>query len=201
MGSLDFRLEHDLNRYAGHHHAVDVVARHVAESQVEVAIAVVIVIAFGWFARRNALVLGGIAALAAAALALLGNVVVSSLWFRKRPFVVHPHVVHLIVHHPADASFPSDHAAALAGITVGFLAFAWRVGVVALVWTLLVGLARVYVGEHYPGDVLGGFALGLLAGLVVVWLLRSRAARGAIDRLPPQLRGRLTEGQLSRSAW
>ncbi|HZU20811.1 MAG TPA: phosphatase PAP2 family protein [Gaiellaceae bacterium] len=194
MASLDFRLEHDLNRYAGHHHTVDVAARHIAESQVEVAVVVVGLIAFGWIARRNALVVGGIAALAAAALALVGNVIVSSLWFRKRPFVAHPHVVHLIVHHPADASFPSDHAAALAGISVGLLAFAWRLGVVAVVWTLLVGLARVYVGEHYPGDVVGGYAIGVVAGLLVLWAVRSRPARAAVARLPAHLRTRLSYG-------
>src|SRR5579884_3504138 len=194
MGSLDFHLEHDLNRYAGHHHTVDVIAKHVAESQVEVAVVVLAVIVFGWFTRRNALVLGGLAALAAAAIGLLGNVVVSALWFRKRPFVAHPHVVHLIVHHPADASFPSDHAAALAGITVAFLAFAWRLGVVALVWTLLVGLARVYVGEHYPGDVVGGYAIGVVAGLLVLWAVRSRPARAAVARLPAHLRTRLSYG-------
>jgi undecaprenyl-diphosphatase len=194
MANLDYTLEHDLNRYAGQHHAVDVIAKHVAESQVEVAIVVVAVLAVGLLVRRNRLVVGAIAALAGAALGLLGNVIVSALWYRPRPFIAHPRTVHLLVHHPADASFPSDHAAALAGITVGLLAFAWQLGVVALVWSLLVGAARVYVGEHYPGDILGGYALGILAGLLAVAFLRSRYALALEARLPHALRSRLELG-------
>lgn len=128
--------------------------------------------------------------MASTALALLGNVIVSALWYRPRPFVAHPQTVHLLVHHPADASFPSDHAAALAGITVALLAFVWQLGLVALVWSLLVGAARVYVGEHYPGDIVAGYALGILAGLLVVSFLRSRYAAALEARLPAALRSR-----------
>jgi undecaprenyl-diphosphatase len=191
VATLDFRLEHDLNRYAGHHHFLDTLAKHVAESQVEVAVAVVVVIAAGLLLRRPNLWVGGLAALGGAALGLLGNVIVSDLWFRDRPFVAHPGVVHLIVHHPADASFPSDHSAALAGIAVGLFAFVRWLGVVGIVWALAVGLARVYVGEHYPGDVLGGYALGIVGGLIAVAIARLILERrvplpGYLDRVLPR---------------
>jgi undecaprenyl-diphosphatase len=190
MANLDFRLEHDLNRYAGHHHTLDSLAKHVAESQVEVAVAVVVVIAVGLALRRPNVWIGGLVALGGAALGLIGNVIVSHIWFRDRPFVAHPGVVHLIVHHPADASFPSDHSAALAGIAVGLLAFVWWLGAIGIVWALAVGLARVYVGEHYPGDVLGGYALGIIGGLIAVWVARLILARRVplpafLDRLLP----------------
>jgi undecaprenyl-diphosphatase len=150
----------------------------VAESQVEVAVAVVVVIVAGLVLRRPNVWIGGLTALGGAALGLIGNVIVSHIWFRDRPFVAHPGTVHLLVHHPADASFPSDHSAALAGIAVGLLAFVWWLGAIGIVWALAVGLARVYVGEHYPGDVLGGYAIGILGGLAAVWVARTALARG-----------------------
>ena len=191
MGNLDFRLEHDLNRYAGHHHTLDSLAKHVAESQVEVAVAVIAVVAVGLFLRRPTVWVAGLTALGGAALGLLGNVIVSHLWYRDRPFVAHPAVVHLIVHHSADASFPSDHSAALAGIAVGLGAFVWWLGAIGAVWALAVGLARVYVGEHYPGDILGGYALGIIGGLAAVWVARAILARRVplpdfLDRLLPR---------------
>lgn len=170
----DFSLEHDLNRYAGHHAALDAVMRHVAESQIEVGALTVALLVAGFVLRKRRLFLGGAAALAAAAVALVGNVVVAHIWYRPRPFVAHPKAVDLIVHHPADASFPSDHAAALAAIAMVLLLFVRWLGVVAVVWALAVGLARVYVGEHYPGDILGGYAIGIVAGGVVVAAIRSR---------------------------
>jgi undecaprenyl-diphosphatase len=192
VSKLDYRLEHDLNRYAGHHHLADVVAKRVAESQFEVALVLLLLLVVGLVARRNRLLVGVLAALAAAALALLGNVIVSSLWYRARPFVAHPRTVHLLVHHARDASFPSDHAAALAGITVALLAFVWELGLLALLWSLLVGLARVYVGEHYPGDILAGYALGIVAAAIVVLVVRSDLAQSLIARLPRPARERLT---------
>lgn len=64
------------------------------------------------------------------------------------------------------ASFPSGHsvyAAALACIVILlFWRTKWRFAVsgLALVWMVFMGLARVYLGVHYPSDVLAGWALG-----------------------------------------
>ncbi|MEC7784282.1 MAG: phosphatase PAP2 family protein [Bacteroidota bacterium] len=41
-----------------------------------------------------------------------------------------------------------------------------------IVWALLVGYSRIYVGVHYPGDVLTGFIIGGLIGLLMKWLHR-----------------------------
>jgi undecaprenyl-diphosphatase len=63
--------------------------------------------------------------------------------------------------------FPSGHAAvscALAATAVPFLAAGWR----RAVWLapVLVGVARVYVGAHFPLDVAGGWALGYTVAAV-----------------------------------
>lgn len=66
---------------------------------------------------------------------------------------------------PKDYSFPSNHTVIFAAFTgaVFLLKRAW--GVLALVATLVMGFSRVYVGAHYPHDVLAGLAVGLLVGL------------------------------------
>jgi undecaprenyl-diphosphatase len=153
--------------------ASGVMAPTPAESQLEVGAFVLALILLGLLLRKRRLFLAGVAALVAAGVAVVANVLVAHLWYRQRPFVAHPHLVHLIVHHPADASFPSDHSAALAAISVALLYFLRPLGILAVLWTLAVGFARVYVGEHYPGDVLGGYAIGILAGVAVLAAVRS----------------------------
>ena len=182
--NIDFQLEHALNRYAGHHELLDRIAVRVAESQVEVAAVVFVALALGLVLRRRRIVAGTTIALVAAAVALAGNVVIPTIWARQRPFVAHPHTVRLLTHHPPDAGFPSDHAAALAAIAVALLFFVRWLGAVTAVWALLVGVARVYVGEHYPADVVAGYLLGALAAAAVVLALRRLADASAVTRLP-----------------
>ena len=41
-----------------------------------------------------------------------------------------------------------------------------------LFWAALVSYSRVYVGVHYPGDILGGAILGTIVGILVFWLMK-----------------------------
>ncbi len=102
------------------------------------------------------------------------------LFDRQRPGVV-PHLTDVLT-----ASFPSGHAmlSAVVYLTLGVLlsrlvanawARAWCL-VVAMGITLLVGLSRLYLGVHYPTDVLGGWAAGM-AWALACWLLARRLQR------------------------
>jgi undecaprenyl-diphosphatase len=88
---------------------------------------------------------------------------------RRRPPLVFPEPKPL-VHVPHSGSFPSGHAAtAFACATV----LAWwdrRLAVPAFVMAALIAWSRVYVGVHWPLDVLGGAALGVLVATALLKL-------------------------------
>jgi len=73
--------------------------------------------------------------------------------------------------------FPSSHAANVAAIATA-LAFLDRRTLCATVpLALLVGFSRVYTGNHYPVDVLGGYGWGFLAGISMMWVSRRLVRR------------------------
>jgi undecaprenyl-diphosphatase len=130
-----------------------------------VAVAVVAFLAAGRFgsleARR-----GAVAAAFATVIALVIGHFVSSAVDRARPFVDHPKV-HLLIAHGKDAGFPSDHATGAFAIAVALLLRNRLGGTVAILLAVLIALARVVVGAHYPTDVLGGAVLGGGVALVL----------------------------------
>lgn len=118
-------------------------------------------------------------------LCLIGSFILGSLFYENRPFVDHPDAI-LILNHAADASFPSDHAVGTMAIACGILFYDWNLGTKMVYGSILVGVSRVFVGNHYPGDILGAFILVWVITAVYNKTIRRgvvRAYRGLDKRL------------------
>jgi membrane-associated phospholipid phosphatase len=119
---------------------------------------------------------------AASALVALGvNQLLSHGFGELRPYVVHPSAL-VLVGRANDFSFPSDHAIVAGALACGLLLYDRRYGIPAAVLALTVGFARLYVGSHYIGDVVGGLVAGAVIAAVIIFGLRSLVEAGA-DRL------------------
>jgi len=89
-----------------------------------------------------------------------------------------------LLRHETTPSFPSGHAQG-AVVTWGYLAAQWRNRVlwaIAIVLILLNSVSRVYLGVHFPQDLVGGIAIGVLYLLGFNWITGQWS--GALAKLP-----------------
>ncbi|WP_062206580.1 diacylglycerol kinase family protein [Streptomyces sp. NBRC 109706] len=106
----------------------------------------------------------GVAALALAS--LTSNVFVKYAARRERPLIDGVPLARRLASPPRSSSFPSGHAASAAAFATGVALESGRIGATVAPVAAAVAASRVYVGVHYPADVLVGCALGVGAALI-----------------------------------
>jgi len=164
--AIDFSIYKLLNGYAFRHDGVEDPLRFFAmEGQVffAVLLAGVFLVRGKWRSvnGRHGVVAAGFSA----ALALGIAQIVAQLWDRPRPYAAHADAAHLFIAASPDPSFPSDHATAAFAIAVALLLRHRTVGLAACLMAVILCVARVAVGTHYPSDVVAGALLGSAAAL------------------------------------
>ncbi|WJY32731.1 phosphatase PAP2 family protein [Streptomyces sp. P9-2B-1] len=126
-----------------------------------------------WSVRRRGTTEDSVTAVAglvwaplAAGIALLINIPIRGFVERPRPFLDHEGL-EVLVQGKTDFSFVSDHATMAMAIAVGLFVANRKFGLVAIGLALVEGFCRVYMGVHYPTDVIGGLALGTAVALLL----------------------------------
>lgn len=113
---------------------------------------------------------------------IVNNLILKNLVNRTRPFDAIPELSVLITK-PTDASFPSGHTGS--SIAVGLvilLMLPRKYGIPAMVLAVLISLSRLYVGVHYPTDVLGGAVSGIFCGLLAFAIIRFFCGKRSLGR-------------------
>lgn len=166
MQHLDYYLFTLINNMSGHNKLLDSAMVIFAKWGVVVYGAILLYLFFcgqepgvGMLNRKN--VVKGVLA---ACIALLINQIIGFIYIRPRPFTTH--TVNLLIDRSPDPSFPSDHAAGAGSLSLTVFSEHPYIGTLMFCLTLLLIISRVYVGTHYPLDVLGGVFTGFLGSLL-----------------------------------
>ncbi len=119
----------------------------------------------------------------AAGIALLVNIPIRGFVERPRPFLEH-RGLEVLVAGKTDFSFVSDHATLAMAVAIGVFMANRRWGLLSIALACVEGFCRVYMGVHYPTDVVGGFALGTAVTLLLapLALMLLTPAVGALSR-------------------
>ena len=121
------------------------------------------------------------------ALALVASLCVTNFFLknyvaRVRPYEVVEGLTSLLGP-VGEWSFPSGHASSgFAPAAAIYKSRPKRVGVPCIILAALLAWSRLYVGVHYPSDVIGGAIIGVLLGLIVFWIFGEREYKRKAQR-------------------
>lgn len=96
---------------------------------------------------------------------IICNIALKPLVARIRPFDL-VEGVNIIIKKPHDYSFPSGHTTAAFELATVWMLRDRRFGIPALVFAFVMAFTRLYLYVHYPTDVIGGMAIGILCGVI-----------------------------------
>ena len=110
---------------------------------------------------------------------LLTNLVMKPLFARPRPYIYYADNPIFMSWHEfagshleSEKSFPSGHTGCVFAVaSVLFFMMPKKVGIPAMIVASLVGISRLYVGVHYPTDIIGGFIISSFIGCVLFAVL------------------------------
>ena len=176
MSKTDYGLFTTINGLAGRSAVVDTLMAGSAKYLPLIFALALIALWLTWKPRnqRGAFLAGG-----SALIALGIGQVVGYAFPRPRPYVAHS--VNLLIGRSADTSFPSDHATLGFAVAVMVWQYNRRVGAWLLILAFILAFSRVFVGAHYPGDVVGGAILGSVTSVVIAILSELAPFRRVLD--------------------
>jgi len=161
MDSINQNIFLEINRYANQNEILDSLMIGAAEAMPYIFIGLLLYL---WFTnRKNEALYAGYAATLGVAI----NQIINAFYFHARPFM--DGIGKTLIKHKAENSFPSDHTTFVMSIALMLLTFksTRKIGAIATLFALWCGVARVYLGVHYPFDILGAIAVASISVYIV----------------------------------
>ncbi len=163
--SLDYQTFKIINDFAGKNAILDKVGVFCAEYLPYIIGVGALIFALYWFVKSKSWKVVWQALLAIILSRGIITEAIRFLWHRPRPFV--SHFVNSLLNHDASGSFPSGHTTLLFALSSAIYFWNKKIGWLFFILSFLACFARIFVGVHYPLDILGGIVIGVFSG----WLI------------------------------
>ncbi|WP_282004087.1 phosphatase PAP2 family protein [Veillonella denticariosi] len=155
---MNYELFQTINNLAGHYYLLDTtmifIVKYIAEF---FAVLILCLLCLGIYYKDKIIVRNVLHTIIFLGIALSAHAIIGFLSQEPRPFV--SHTVTLLVPHTPDSSFPSTHAMGMTAIGLSVYSVYKGLGTTLLSGTIITGIAKVFVGHHYPMDIIMGIII------------------------------------------
>lgn len=165
--TINIELFHWINSTATQNHILDKITIFCSHNLITIFVISLIILSFS---KNKKYRIQFLKTLLIVAVSLLATQLIHTLYYHPRPFVLG--LGHKLVGHGSSSSFPSRHTLTMATIAFSYLiAGFWRIGILGLITSLIVGWSRIYIGVHFPVDILGSLIIGLIVAYSITTLI------------------------------
>lgn len=163
LNQVNINIFNSINRFAGSNAVLDKIGILTAEY---LPLIFILVLVFLWF-RNKEYKNSVLYCVYSAILGLSLNFLITLFYFHPRPFMDKIGV--LLIKHAPETSFPSDHATFMFSVAFMLLYFknTRTTGVILSAIAMIGGTARVFVGVHYPFDIIGSILVAMISSYVI----------------------------------
>jgi undecaprenyl-diphosphatase len=151
---LDAKLFRVINLFSGRFFILDKMMIFISNKIRYVYVLILIIM---WFKRRKYKEMT-MEAVISVVITLLLNILIKLVYFKPRPFIKRR--VGLLIPSKKDSSFPSKHTLLVFAVSTTVFFYQRLLGSILWGLSILTGLSRIWVGHHYPSDVIGSAFLG-----------------------------------------
>jgi undecaprenyl-diphosphatase len=159
---MNYQLFQAINQHAGHQPFLDGLMVFVTHYALVLYALVLLLV---WVVGKEQFKYTVVYAVITGGIGLFINVILGHIYYEPRPFVTHH--VHLLIQHAKDSAFPSDHTTGAFSLALAVLYRHRKIGLGMLLLAILTGISRVYVGHHYPFDVLASIVVSLITSTLI----------------------------------
>ncbi|WP_018765936.1 undecaprenyl-diphosphatase [Bacillus sp. 105MF] len=158
---MNYMLFKVINRLAGRGTTMDAIMVFLSQKTRYLYLFILI---FMWFRNnfyKKIILYAGISA----GVTLFINRIIQLFYFKPRPFIFHR--IRLLIPSKSNSSFPSKHTALAFAVATSVLLRERLIG--SIMWLLAVwtGFSRIWVGHHYPFDIIGSAVIGSLTSVII----------------------------------
>lgn len=189
--NYDVIIFQSLNNLAGHKQWLDVIGIFLA-SYLQYVLFIILLVIFWYFKKErfNNLVMITVALGAGLIARLIIKPLILVFYLRPRPFMVLPSDHRLISGLASEnfQSFPSGHTIFFFALSAAIFFYNKKLGWFFLISAALIGIARIFVGVHWPSDIFSGAIIGILTAYLAKYIYSKR--QSAIDNFLRKTFGR-----------